>query len=152
MPIGVDAAPLITIRSDKDIHFTGAIAQNAREDENIATGMKSSHELWIESITIISDQNLEFDLYFFSKDTFSNADLDLDAFIDVVNFPVSAAKQIAAAGSYYYTSAALSLPYKDLDATAELHISLVNRSATGKNAGATGEVVVIISARPVYFS
>lgn len=145
------------IRSDKDTHFSGALAQNAAEQEALAfPGNLRTNELIIEAVTVQSDQNLEWDLVLWKAVAGANADLDLDNFVDYINFPATSGKQIAGAGQYYYASAAsLAIPYKDEGAAdkatnASVHCSLVNRSVTGKNAGATGEVVVTLFVRPVY--
>lgn len=146
---GGDSNRIQVIRSDKDTHFTGALAQNAREDESIALPAQwRTTECVVEGIAVISDQNLEWDVYLFSSSAFSNSNMDLDMFADCTNFPSTSGKQIAGAGSYYYPSpSGIQLPYKSADSS--IHIALVNRSATGKNAGATGEVVVLVYVRPV---
>ncbi len=134
------------IRSDKDTDFTGAIAQDAQEQGNI-TGL-SRNKGTIESISIQSDQNLEWDVFLFVSDTFENTDLDLDRFVEFANFPVSSGKQIAGANQFYYSLTGLGIPYRDEDSSLELHIALVNRSATAKNAGATGEITITVGFRP----
>jgi len=143
------------IRSDKDTHFSGALAQNAIELENLSFpadwGTVGIQECVIEGITIQADQNLEWDVFIWATDGHSDTDLDLDKFIDFTNFATTDGKQIAGAGQYYYSSPSnLSIPYRDDDKTSELHVGLVNKSATAKNAGATGEVVVEFHVRPVY--
>lgn len=145
------------IRTDKDTHFTGSLATNAVEEENI-TGLKSPSGV-IESVTITSDQNLDWDIYFWSTDGHSNTDLDSEYYLGKVRFVVADGDQIAGSGQYYYDTATSSyafrpFPYYDRDAVGtttvgqnELHIGLVNRNATSKNAGATGEVVVTVTIR-----
>lgn len=140
--------------SDKDTHFSGALAQNAIEFENITfpsywIGIK---ECIIEGISIQSDQNLEWDVMLFSKSSAEDTDLDLDTFIDFFNFPSTSGKQIAGAGQYYYAFPAniMAIPYRDEDIKSQLHVGLVNRSATAKNAGATGEVKIRFALRPIY--
>lgn len=139
------------VTSDKDSHFTTAIAQNAKEEEDI-TGLPSSSG-FIEAIHLTSDQNLDWDLYFFSSDVQTDTDLDVEKFLGVVTFVASDAKQIAGAGQYYYSTNNCSypfheFPYIDSDNTKELHVVLVNRNATSKNNGATGEVVLKVLFRP----
>lgn len=141
-------------RSDKDTHFTGSIATNAKEDENI-TGLESNSGL-ITSVTIISDQNLAWELYFWGTDGFDDtSDLDGEYFLGRITFAASDGDQIGAANQYRYTTANISQPfqpirYVDADLTDELHISLINRSTTSKTAGATGEVVVLVAFDPDY--
>lgn len=150
----------IVVKSDKDTHFTGALATNASEEENIS-GIRYRSGM-IEAIHITSDQNLDWDVYFFAKDGITDTDLDVEYFLGVVTFVAADAKQIAGAGQYYYSTNNCSyafrpFPYVDLDAlaviesdqtTPELHIALVNRNATSKSAGGSGEVVVTVLYRP----
>ena len=144
------------VRSDKDSHFTGALAQNAVETEDIgfpadwATMVLSKAK--ILGVTIISDQQLAWDVKFYAKDTHAvTSDLDLDSAIRTLKFDASAGVQEAGANQYYYDIDPTEFPfiYHDEDNTSEFHVTLINRSATAKNAGATGEVVVIIHAIPI---
>lgn len=140
------------IKTDKDSHFTGSLATNAMEFENI-TGLETN-SCTIVQVEILSDQNLDWDVYFFAKDTADDTDLDLDEAIGRAKFVVADGEQIAAAGPYRYSTATASgysfrgVRYIDTDKTHELHMGLVNRNATSKNAGATGEVVVRIVYEP----
>lgn len=132
------------IRTDKDVEFTGAIAQNAAENENIVVPWALPKlDLTLTSITLISDQNLAWELCFWATDLFgSSSNMDLDNWIGNWPFQVTDGSQIASTGNYRYNIPDLNIPLRDDDGTQELHVSLVNRSATSKNAGATGEVVV----------
>jgi len=138
--------PLVPIRTDKDTHFTGSIAQNAHETESL-TLPDDYYELSIENISIQSDQKLEWDVILWSSDKFNNPDLDQDAFVALINFPITAQKQIAETNQYYVDdNQHICYPISD---DHKLHISLCNRSAEAKNAGATGEVVIKLFVRPV---
>lgn len=131
----------LTLRSDKDTHFTGQIVQNAQETENL-TGLAWS-KVRITGIMLQADQQLNFRVILWSKDTFDDTDLDADAFIAEVQVPlVTAGFQVAGANQWYLDIRGVEIPYQDEDSTNEVHISLQNLSATAKNAGATGEVVV----------
>ena len=135
------------IVSDKDTNFTGAIAQNANEKESL-TGLEAN-ELTIVSIGIQSDQPLNYRLWIFETDAFEDTDLDVDSFLEFVDFDlVTNNVQLGAANQYYYAITNLNIDYKDLDETNELHIALENLSATAKNAGATGEVKVQVKYIP----
>lgn len=134
----------IFIQSDKDTHFTNTLAQNAQETENI-TAIGCNDGI-IRSVCIQSDQNLDWDVMFWGTDAFDDTDLDVAKFLGGVKFTVSQGLQIGGAGQYYYMSDNnLGIPYKDMDGTNELHISLINRSVTSKNAGSAGEVVVAVA-------
>lgn len=133
-----------TVRTDKDTHFTGAIAQNAKEDENL-TGLLAD-KIRITGITIQSDQRLNYKLLLWYKDSFEDADLDLDMFcgeaeLDLISYGI----QVGGANQWYLDVRNLHIDYEDQDATKELHVSLFNNCPTAKNAGATGEVVVVIT-------
>jgi hypothetical protein len=129
------------IRSDKDTHFYGAIVQNAKEDESL-TGLLAN-KVRITGVAIQADQNLSFRVIFWSKDTFDDTDLDLDEYCGEVSLDLSTnGFRIAGANQYYLDMRGLELDYEDDDATKELHLSLMNLSATSKNATTTGEVVI----------
>lgn len=133
------AFPIVS--SDKDTNFTGAIVQNASEDENLSLGQ---NEVTIISVGLTSDQNLEWEVWFYRTDQFDDSDLDTDSFIAKVEFVAADGEQLAGAGKFVYNLSTLAIPYIDADETQELHVKLVNRSAASKNAGATGEVVLRI--------
>lgn len=153
MSLLLDSAAII--RTDKDSHFTGAIAQFAAEEENIGFptdwATVGIQKVQIESLTLISDQALSYDIQFYSKDTFANTDIDSDKFVKTFKFVQGDGIQRAGANQYYYDISPDSLPYTyiDEDNSSEFHIALINRSATAKNAGATGEVTLIINAVPI---
>lgn len=147
-------AQFYKLQTDKDVEFTGAIVQNASEQENIVLtptlqGVNGTAQVFIRAIGIISDQNLAWELQFWSTDGFEDSNLDLDSNVGRWTFQAADGVQIAGTGSYYYYIDGLSIPYYDDDHTGELHVSLVNRSATSKNAGATGEIVVKVWAEPM---
>ena len=134
-------------KSDKDSHFTGAIIQNAIEEENI-TGL-SADEITITGISIIADEALSYRVWLFETDDFQETDLDNDEFVEFVDLDLSAnGARIGATGAYYYAQTNIAIDYEDLDATNELHIALQNLSVAAKTAGATGEVVIKISYTP----
>jgi len=120
-----------TIRSDKDSHFTSDLSNGAGDNENL-TGL-ASNKARIKRIKcqLLAGGARAFDIWVYKKDSFQNADLDLDSFCGMTPFVVADAKQ-SNSGSYpqyYYDSGALDMPYEDLDGTYELHIQLVWRDA-----------------------
>ena len=131
------------IRTDKDVDYTGAQAQNVSADANIA-GLPANAGV-IRQITILSDQGLAWECQFYSSDTFRDADLDVDTFIEAIKFAEGDGLQDNGAGLFRYSISGLSIPYLDADGTLEAHLSIVNRSAVAKNAGATGEIVIQLS-------
>lgn len=135
--------PLFELRTDKDTHFAGAINQWATEEENV-TGLLTS-KIVIRGVSVLSDQQLNYRAILFSRDSFADADLDVDEFVSEIDLDLlSYGFQIAGAGLYMMSVTNLRVPYEDKDETKELHVALQNKSATAKNAGATGEVVMRI--------
>ncbi len=136
-----DTKVIYTLSTDKDVEFTGAIVQNAVEQENLA-GL-ASNRIRITGISIQSDQQLDYRVILFNKDTFANADLDIDTFAEEQELDLlSYGFLIAGASQYYMVVDGLAIDYDDEDGTHEIHVALQNLSATAKNAGATGEVVL----------
>ena len=148
---GTDIRQIVTL---KGTHFTGGLAQNAIESESIDFptdwDQLSIDRCLIEGISLQADQALEWDIYVWGTDDYNSADLDAAELVDQINYPSTSGKRIAGAGQYFYASPTLEIPYRDENNTSKLHISLVNRSVTAKNAGATGEVVVRFTLRPVW--
>lgn len=149
----VDSAEFID--TVKTTHFTGALAQNAIEEENIAMptnwGLVLHNKAVISNITIDSDQNLDWEVQFYAKDTQSDTDEDTDSFITSFFFSSSDGKQNAGTGLWKYDAnpAHKEFDYEDEDRTSEWHITLVNRSVTAKTAGAAGSLKVRFRATPI---
>jgi len=132
-----------SISSDKDTHFYGALAQYAKEDENI-TGLVGD-KIRITGVSIQGDEDLDFYLMFWNTDDFENTDMDVDDFCSMVHLDMSSnAIRIGAANQYYYALDDLAIDYEDEDGTQELHVSLYCADAAGKTAAAAGEVAIQI--------
>lgn len=133
--------PFHTLRSDKDDHFTGAIAQNAIEEESL-TGL-IANKVKITGVVILSDQQLDYRVILFSTDGFADADLDVDSLFNEVELDLlSYGWRIADTGKYCMVVTGLDIDYIDDDASKELHVALQNLSSTSKTAGADGEVIL----------
>ncbi|GAI23821.1 unnamed protein product, partial [marine sediment metagenome] len=128
---------------DKDTNFILALTTGNKEDANLAGLL--SNKIRILDIAIQADQNLDLWLMFWRKDTFNNIDLDVDAFIGMVQLDLATfGKQVGGAGQYYMSIEDVNLDYEDEDESNELHVSLYNADAAAKNAGATGEISVFV--------
>lgn len=144
---------IIQVRTDKDIHFTGALAQNAQATENIvpaasiAAGLHCRSRL--RSIGITSKENLSWEIALYGTDQF-NSPTDMDSVIRYGwwTFDAASATRVAATGNYYYYVDGLDVAYRDADQTGEIHLALINRSAAGKTAGADGEIVIVLGLDP----
>lgn len=145
------AGRLIIAKSLRGTQFRGAIAQNAAITENIqppgyADGPMAAR---VRAITIISLENLAWELWFFASALFQQAaDIDTDGYLGKYTFAAGDGLRIAAAGYYYYYIGGLDIPLDDTTDTGALHLALVNRSAAAKTTGAGGELVVKVSLEP----
>ena len=144
----------VWVKTDKDANFTDALVQNAKEDEILDKDIDEQPfeyaEFEVCQVTIVSDQQLHYELYFWSSDDFDDTDLDVDSFLGSVDLdlPVSG-KQVDGAGPYRLdVEISPRVNIIDLTDSKKIYVSLVNRSATAKNTGATGEVVVTLALAP----
>lgn len=147
------------VRTASGTDLTAACAQNAMITADIvspALGAGGNCRSRVKSISILSDQNLAWEVNFFGKNTYmtNQADLNLVFFLGRISFQVADGTQIAATGPFIYYIDGLDIPYLDADGATppahvgQIHIGLVNRSATSKNAGATGKIVLEIGFEP----
>jgi len=130
----------------------------------------SAFEGTIRSVTLLSIQNLAWDVNFYSSDKFGRTNMDDDPFIDFHSFTSSDGKQVSSTAGfgdqYRYSVSGLSIPYRDQDRIREggkkgnpidsgpsqVHIEIVPRDTTttgDKFAGADGAVAVIIGIEPL---
>ena len=136
-----------TLISDKDSHFAGALAQFVKEDENL-TGLLSD-KIKITGVTVQCKEQLHYKLLLWYKDTFENADLDVDEFCGEIDVDLPAyGVRIGGANQWYLDIRGLNVDYIDLDSTGELHISLINMSVAAKQAAAAGEIQVTVTYEP----
>lgn len=137
------------ISTDPDIEFTGALATNAAENEDLVLagayqGINGAVQAFIRTITILSKENLAWELQWYRTDDFQNADPEVDKFLASWAFVAADGKQVAATGLYRYYVDGLEIPYVDEDKSGEMHLSLINRSVASKSAGAGGEITVVL--------
>lgn len=137
-------APENTIRhidSDKDTHFTTAIAQNAIETEDI-TGL-SANRITITGVSVQTKEAKSYRIWLFGTDGHTDTDIDVDEFItSIAADMVTDGEQVAGVNQYYYSKMDLNIGYEDIDSTKELHIALQNLDAGAKTAGAAGAVKI----------
>lgn len=141
---------IATLRSQAETNFTGALVQNAAATANLVvpvnlTSLGLQTRARIQSVAILSAQNLAWEVWFFGRDLFQESDIDADTFLGRVAFVANDGSRIAAAGAYYYFAAPSGILYQDQDNTREIHVMLINRSAGAKDAGAAGEISVAIT-------
>ena len=119
-------------------YFTGAIIQNAKEDEDITI---TSNSVLIDNISIKSVERLNFRLLFWKEDSFADFIGYVD--LDLVQFGF----QIGGSGVWYLNITDVLIPYVDSDSSTELHMSLMCMSAAGKSAGVGGQVTLQLGYR-----
>ena len=88
-----DRYPSRNVVSDAIHQFTQELAKDESEQENI-TGLVSS-KILIRNVAINSVQALHFRLEFYSKDSFTDSDLDVDTYIGAVELDVEKYGQLA---------------------------------------------------------
>ena len=139
------------VRSLKGTHWTTAIAQNAIDIENVtpATGIPTPH-LIITRVSIWADQNHIWDISFWKNDASQpTADHDTHGLVSVVNFAIADGFKFGGVGPFLYTKGGtpatlpVSIRYPTDDG--QILVGVTSRTAGGKNAGATGEIVIELS-------
>lgn len=138
------------VKTVSTVDYLPALAQNAGANANITlagalAGVNGNSRVRLKNISIISVENLSWEIWFFTANTFQTT-IDADTFLGFWSFAASDAKRIAATGLYYYYVEDLDVPYLDTDNTGKLHMTLVNRSAASKTANAGGAITIKVTA------
>ena len=151
--INIDKAErIMTISTDKDVHFTEAIGLNEIEYEDIP-GLPTN-KITIRGVNIQAEEAMLYTLWLWKSSTHADSDLDEDSFRDFINLDVATSgKRIAGSGQWYLQSSNLCILYEDDDPpTAEgyytLHLGLMVSSGSGKSAGEAGQVQLDIMFSP----
>jgi len=151
--INIDKAErIMTISTDKDVHFTEAIGLNEIEYEDIP-GLVTN-KITIRGVNIQAKQAMLYTLWLWKSATHASSDLDEDSFRDFINLDVSTSgKRIAGSGQWYLQTSNLCILYEDDDPpTAEgyytLHLGLMVSSGSGKSAGEAGACQLDITYSP----
>lgn len=135
------------IRSDKDQHFTGAIADGAHELESL--GGLPANVGQIEGVSLLAKDQLDWTVHFWSKGSGADADLDAESWMGSVDLLAADAKQIVGGQPTtwrYSATLPRPLPYVDEDGSSEMHVSLQPHGGA-KAAGAAGEVALRVAYR-----
>ena len=142
------AKQLMKLKTVGSTQFTGTGTQHVLYTTNITS--VGYNQVSVRNITVVSSQNLAWEVFLFSKDTFANADVDTDSCISRIAFDTADGIQFGGAGNFYYSSmestlnagANIGVPYIDEDRSSELHVGLINRSSTPKEAGTYGPIAI----------
>lgn len=150
--------------TDPAVDFLGALAQNASAtlnlhlDEGIAAGRHCRSI--VRHLTIVSAQQLSWEVVFFTSRNFSVAAVAQTHFLSGWKFSASNGQQYGVGTPYYYQASNIDLPYWDADFTDRqlpkelqggfLHLMLLNRSPTSKLAGVAGAIQITGYFEPTY--
>lgn len=130
---------VVNVRSNKDANFTEAIAAGGEERENIvapqalAAGLDMRSRL--RTIRIISLDNLAWEVWLWSKDSFSDPDYNKNSFLGFWSFGAGDARQVGGSGVYYYYIDGLDVDYRDESFQGKIHCAIINRSVSAKTVG-----------------
>lgn len=144
-----------TFSTDSLTQFRGTLAQNAGVDLDLEmsgaatvpnptalAGVHGDCRGNLKSLTVVSVENLAWELLLWEKSSHGTAVLGTVRFIGRWTFTATDAVRIAGAGDYFYYIDGLDVPLVDGDGTGKLHLTLVNRSAAGKSAGDAGAIQI----------
>lgn len=132
--------PAYIIASVPTVDFLAGLALNAQATANLV-GL-TDNTVTITGITVISVQQLHYQVMLYKKDTFLPADFCASIDADLASYGA------AVGASYVMDITKEDDLYIDLDSTQELHVALVNRDAAAKNAGAAGAVTLVFKYEP----
>lgn len=155
---------IISLTTDPAAHYTDGIAQNAQDLEDLALDLSicgtPTARCRIVGLSVVSVQNLDWELWLWRKAAGAGAGIGADSFIGYWSFLGANAKQIGGAGRYYYFIPGLDIPYTDEDTRDErpdplapvgrIHLGLVNRSAVAKLAGDAGMIKITLLVDPTH--
>jgi hypothetical protein len=132
--------PAYVIASVPTVDFLAGLALNASANANLV-GL-TDNTVTITGLTVVSAQNLHYQIMLYKKDTFLPADFAGSIDADLASYGV-------AVGAVYVMDITKEDDlYIDVDSTQELHVALVNRSVGAKNAGAAGAVTLTFKYEP----
>lgn len=138
---------MLYARSNKLTQFTNTLTQNYIETESLTVN-STFRGGFIRSIGIIAKQNLAYGLTFYNNAVMQTSDYDSDSFAGMVKVTAGEGVQLSATGQYYYSKTGLSIPVYNAAASDLLYTALSNDSATSKENGTTGQMVVEIAIEP----
>jgi hypothetical protein len=132
--------PAYIISSDPAVNFLAGLVLNASANADL-TGL-TDNTVTITGLTVVSAQQLHYQVLLYKKDTFLPADFAASIDADLASYGV-------AVGAVYVMDITKEDDlYIDMDSTQELHVALVNRDAAAKNAGAAGAVTLTFKYEP----
>lgn len=136
-PLAVDSTNVVsTISTTPASEFTTSLATNASDTEDIS-GLSDTN-VEISNLMFRSRQNLNYDLFLFASSTYEYDDYIGKIELDLPSYGETYVDPVSAVTWYIMDLQGLGIQYYASDS--ELHLALINRSATTKVAGANGYV------------
>jgi hypothetical protein len=157
----MQAGVIFPVSSIDGTHFVGSLAQNASLAEDLplggALGAGGATACRIRGMSIVSSDNLAWEVQVFGAHDGPSPDPNLDRFLGYRGFMTGGAIQIGALWYYYIDG--LDIPYRDQDLgqhvgaavnIPQLHLRLANRSAGAKTAySAGGRIRLTLNLEPM---
>ena len=164
-----DMRPIYYIESDPGADCTGALDKDEgctitlriRGQVSFEGPTKNINEGRVRSISIISAQNLAWDVIINNQDTLTPDNIDADSYVDHATFTIANGilknPSPTTLERWIYAQTGLDIPYRDQDtikesgdtgsalsAQSDIHLRLVNRTDAQKLAGANGAIKIRI--------
>jgi hypothetical protein len=151
---------VILVRTLAASQFRGALAQHAIATLDLdpvqggGSALGPHAECHIEAISILSAQNLAWEIYLYRRSTFNQAAIDDNYLAGRHVFAATDGLQIAATGPFLYYTSNVNIPYWDEEPRnstvpqGRIHLGLVNRSVTGKSADDAGAISIRLICSP----
>lgn len=150
----MQAGLIYSCRTVSTRDFLEALAQDAASIATIqlpdAIGGSGTSRAIIRHLTILSVQNLAWEVVLYRRSSFHQADIDSYSILSRMRFTATDGVLIPGSGFYAYLSNNVDLPYADDDRLGRLYLMLINHSAGAKSAGAAGAVVLELHMEPTY--
>lgn len=137
--------------TDPSAQFRGALTTGSGADLDLVLpsslkGINGNARAQLRSLTIISIQNLAWELWLWGSTTHTTLTAGVtSAGSNVIGrwtFAATDAVQDNNTGDFVYYIDGLDVPYVDLDNSGKLHLTLINRSVTSKLANDAGAIQV----------
>lgn len=146
----MQAGNVLRVRTDKDVHFTGAINAGAAATETLAPPTYVPEALAagrhnrgrLKAIRILSKENLAWELMLYANSLFATSNADTQFPLGRWTFVESDGVIVSGDTYYFYYVDGLDVAIEDLDKLGQINIRLVNRSGSAKTAGANGNMIV----------
>ena len=152
---------IVLVRTNPATQFTTALAQNAKDTEDMVIGSAVGQvdagvaaglgvKSRLKHLTVVSVQNLAWEVWLWRTDAY-DVSLTNPALVFPAGrwaFLTTDAVRIGAAGLYYYYIEGTDQFYEDHDNTGEVHLMLVNRSATAKGVAGAGLIAIELGLEP----